>query len=79
MIMVMAPIKAPARKSERPAQKADGGPAAPRTASAQEAPAEAAPAEAAPREAASSREPGRARRGGRQPGRGGGRQTRRAG
>ena len=62
MIMVMAPVKAPARKTERPAEKADGDQAAPaETASAQEAPAEAAPAEAAqPEQAAPAEAPAEA-------------------
>ena len=55
MIMVMAPVKAPARKSERPAEKADGAqvaaaePAATDAASPEQpAPADAPSAEAAP-------------------------------
>ncbi len=56
MIMVMAPVKAPARKSERPAEKADDNNVVPADAAAPApAPADAAPEaapEAAPAEAA---------------------------
>jgi len=58
MIMVMAPVKAPARKSERPAEKADGDQAAPAEAATtdaaapeQPAPADAPPADAPPADA----------------------------
>ena len=46
MIMVLAPVKAPARKTEKPAAEQPAAEAAP----AEAAPAEAAPAEAAPAE-----------------------------
>jgi translation initiation factor IF-3 len=60
MIMVMAPVKAPARKSERPAEEpapAAAEPAPAEAATAEPAPAEAAPPEAAPAEAAPEQAP----------------------